>query len=444
MKGQKETVYTFGFIVLSKLFTYVMLLVLANLFVKEVYGEASFFMSMFSIVMFFTLLGIPNISVPWIIKKKDIKSVFYFLLIFNSILTVIGLVLSLKYPLLLPLALMLPFLLIRGFARTYLRVEYKYHLLQLFNALYPFFAVLFLFLFKEYRTIGILFSYSLSYILNSVFMFLLVKNEILKLFSKFNFKVETVKNYLKKGLIVSSISLSFLFLGWIDSTILGFLSTYENVAKYNIAGPLSNIIAIIPSSLSFFLLTKSSEIENSKGLLNGVLRISFFLSFLIALVLNSFIFLIVGVFFPKYVGIEFYFMVLSIGLVFYSLYSLIYTNLTGKLKPEKAFVPILLAAIVNVVLDIILIPLYGLNGIVIATSIAHFVGFGLLGVKMKVSKRFIFVIPLMVLIPLSFYLKYYGVLLIPVGLVLMLILKIVLKEDLKVMFDTVKSVFKKQ
>jgi len=441
MKGQKETIYAFVFIILSKIFTYIMLLILANFFIKEVYGQASFLMSIFSIIMFFTLLGIPNITVPWIIKKKDTHSVFYFLLIFNTLLTLIGLLLSIKQPLFFPLTIMLPFLLIRGFARTFLKVQYKYHISQLFEALYPLFAIFFILLFKNYQTTGILFSYSLSYILNSIFMFFLVKTEIINLFRKFSLNFSTIKSYLKKGLIVSSISLSFLFLGWIDSTILGFLSTYQNVAKYNIAGPLSNIIAIIPSSLSFFLLTKSSELKDSKNILNLTLRISFFFSFLIAILLNSLIFLITKIFFPQYIGIELYFMILSIGLIFYSIYSLIYTNLTAQLKPELAFLPILSAALLNIILDILLIPYYGLIGITIATSLSHLLALTLLSFKTKIPRRFILVIPLLFLIPLSFYLNYYGLLLIPLAIFLMLILKLILKQDIKTIFTTLKSVF---
>ncbi|MAG20432.1 hypothetical protein CL618_03295 [archaeon] len=443
MKGKKETIYTFLFIILSKVLTYVMLLVLANFFIKDIYGEASFFMSIFSIIMFFTLLGIPTITVPWIIKKKDTHSVFYFLLFFNLILTIIGLIISIKYPMILPLIIMLPFLFIRGFARTFLRVKYKYHLLQFLNALYPFFAIIFLFILKEHQTLGILFSYSLSYILNSIFMFLPVKSEIFSLFKKFSLNLTTIKAYIKKGLIVSSISLSFLFLGWIDSTILGFLSTYKNVAQYNIAGPLSNIIAIIPSSLSFFLLTKSSELKDSKPILNSTLRVSFFLSFLIAITLNSFIFLITKIFFPKYIGIEFYFMILSIGLIFYSLYSLIYTNLTAQLKPEKALIPILSAAILNIILDIILIPKFNLTGITIATTLSHLLAFSLLSFKTKISRRFILILPLILLIPFSFYLKFYGLLLLPIAIFLMLILKITKKQDLLSILTTFKSILNK-
>ena len=81
VEGKKELVYYFFLNLISKGFTYILLLVFANLFTQEQYGEASYIYAFFSIIFIFSFIGLPDIFVVWFIKNKDVSSIFYFLLL---------------------------------------------------------------------------------------------------------------------------------------------------------------------------------------------------------------------------------------------------------------------------------------------------------------------------------------------------------------------------
>src|SRR3989344_255367 len=99
---KKNVVYFFGLNIISKAFSYFLLLVFANLYTPLDYGKSAFIFSMFNLVFFFSYLGLPDALVPWIIKKKDVSSIFYFLLIVTLIFTGIGALISISYPIILP------------------------------------------------------------------------------------------------------------------------------------------------------------------------------------------------------------------------------------------------------------------------------------------------------------------------------------------------------
>ena len=157
----------------------------------------------------------------------------------------------------------------------------------------------------------------------------------------------------------------------------------------------------------------------------------------------SLIFPIINTFFPKYVGVEGYIAILSTGILFYALYSLIYIYETGKLEPEKAFWPVFLAAIINLVLDIILIPQYGLYGITAATTIAHAFAFTTLFYKSGLLKEFSKVFLMILFIPLSYYAGVLGILLIPIAFSLSYWVGLIKEGDLFTITKTIFQIFER-
>src|SRR3989344_135888 len=442
---KKSLLYSSFFSATSKVLTYLLLLLLANIFLVSEYGEAVFALSIFRLILLFALFSIADLFTPMIINKKDTSSIFYFLLLEFLILTLIGILISINNLWILPLVISAPFFLFFSLSLAIFKTQHKYHLESFYNALMMLVTLISILFLRNYGKLGIVFSYSIGYILVSLITTYLNRKEIYSILSKFQIKIKRTLEYLKKGFIASLILVSFAFLQWVDSTILGILSTFENVARYNIVGPISNLIALIPLSLSLFILTRSSEIKNeskSRLILKRVIRVSFTTSLIIAILLNSLIHPIIKTFFPKYVGTELYFMILSIGILSYSIYSIINSYLLGKLKPEKSFIPILLAAIINIVLDIILIPKYQLFGIVIATTIAHLTALIMLSFVVRIHKKLILFLILFLAIPISFYLEIYGLLIIIPVIFLLLLFKLINKEDISLLYQTLKSSIK--
>lgn len=444
--GRIETLYHFFLLGMSKAVTYVVLLVLANYFILPDYGKASFVMSVFRAAALFGSVGLPFIFVPWIIKKKDTSSIFYFILLFNLLITAVGVIIGINYPWILPIVFVIPLMALSGISNSILRVKHNYHIIQFLGMMLEVYALIAIFLFAKYGKAGIIAGHSVSFYLTTFTFIWLTRKELWSMAKIFRLNFKVIWSYLSKGTITTLLYLSFAFLNWIDSIILGYLSTFEEVARYNIAGPVSNLLAIIPFSLSMFLLTRESEVKNKKSsdlILKRAMRISFSFSFIIAMFMLSLIFPLIKIFFSQYVGIEFYILVLSAGILFYSLYSLIYIYQTSKLQPEKAFWPIAIAALINLVLDIVLIPKYGLMGIVSATTIAHTYAFVTLAYKMELLKEFLAVFPILLFLPVCYYLGLVGLILIPFAFGALYLVGLIKEGDLFIVSKTIFQIFEK-
>ncbi|MBU2406701.1 MAG: hypothetical protein KKA26_01810, partial [Nanoarchaeota archaeon] len=150
MKGGRETAYTMVFSVLSKVATYFLLLIFANLFLKEVYGRVAFVMSIFNLILIFVLMGVPYILVPWIINKKDSRSVFYFLMLISFVCVVLGIIFSWNHKWVMPLVFLFPFVLIRGFSMAFLNVKYKYHFVSFMELVYAFLSLVFIYSLRNF------------------------------------------------------------------------------------------------------------------------------------------------------------------------------------------------------------------------------------------------------------------------------------------------------
>lgn len=356
-----------------------LLIVFANLFILTDYGEASFVLAGFTLLGVLAQIGVPHALVPYLVKKsKDLNSVAWFLLLDSFFFTVLGLLISFNYPWVLPLVLTLPLLLFYGLGRAVFRSEHKHHLVQITDTLFIFLTFAFVLLLHSKGRDGIILAYAASNALVSIITIWLARRRLAELYSKPAFDLPVIKYYFIKASLIFAIFLSIDVLGRIDSVLLGFLSSYDNVARYNVASSIASIISVIPLSLSMFLLTRSAEVEQkeaSESIFNRCLRISFTLSFLLAILLSAFIFLLDGFLFRQYVGIELFVVILSAGVLFNSVYFLFYTYLAGKLRPEKAVLPMVGAAIINIVLDVALIPSLGVYGICIATLAAQVFAF---------------------------------------------------------------------
>jgi len=299
--------------------------------------------------------------------------------------------------------------------------------------------------------VGIIISYSIAYLATAVITISLTKKEIIKIAKEVKIKIKSIKEYLLGAITTTLIAISFSFLGWIDSIILGRLSTFSNVAIYGIISPISNSLTIIPLTLGAFLLTRSAQLTNlkkSKKVLLRVLRISYSLSISLALGVSSILPFLFRLFFPKYIGNEIYAVILFMGILLYGNYFLIYTHALGRLNQNKAILPIIIAALLNIALDFVLIPNFGMYGITFATTFSHLIAFILLSKELKlfnITKKFI--APLL-LIPLAFILEYWGLLLIPFLVGFLFTFDLIRKKDLIVMknavLDSIKPLFNKK
>ncbi len=169
---------------------------------------------------------------------------------------------------------------------------------------------------------------------------------------------------------------SSLIMGQIDTIMLGMFSTTENVGIYGIALKWASVTSFILYAINTIAAPKFSELYWSGNLedLKKVVRFSSKLMFG-----SSFPILVIFVLFPKFFmgifGQEF--MVGSYALVFLTIGQFvnassgsvgIFLNMTGRQHIFRNI--ILTATFMNVALNYILIPKYGINGAAIATMVS--------------------------------------------------------------------------
>lgn len=169
---------------------------------------------------------------------------------------------------------------------------------------------------------------------------------------------------------------SALIMGTIGTIMVGMFSTTENVGIYDIALRVASVTSFILYSINTIAAPKFSELYWSKNMedLKKVVRLSskliFGFSFPVLLVFIFFPQFFMGIFGNEFIVGKYALVFLTIGqFVNASSGSVgIFLNMTGKQHIFRNI--ILTATFINVILNYLLIPKYGINGAAIATMIS--------------------------------------------------------------------------
>lgn len=159
-----------------------------------------------------------------------------------------------------------------------------------------------------------------------------------------------------------------------DIMMMTPIESKSQVGVYSIAQSLSELIWMIPNSVSTVLLPRLSGMkEEDKGAV--ALRVSRYVAtlMLILVVVAFFLtqYLIPLVYSNKYSGAILPFKILLVG-TFLMTYGKIFVNATASYgKPERNFPAIIAGSLSNIVLNIFLIPRFGIIGAAIAGSISY-------------------------------------------------------------------------
>ncbi|MDD5638656.1 MAG: flippase [Candidatus Pacebacteria bacterium] len=157
-----------------------------------------------------------------------------------------------------------------------------------------------------------------------------------------------------------------------ENTSAGFYNAATTLARvpYTI---LSVIASVLFPSISYFLSKK--DFERVKYYIEETLRYLILLlipaTFLIAGTAKNLISLIYS---TEYLPAAGPLIILIFGFAFLTIFNLLATIIIANGKPKVSMVMILGLAIISLILNILLIPIYGLNGAAFSTTIACFVG----------------------------------------------------------------------
>jgi O-antigen/teichoic acid export membrane protein len=177
-------------------------------------------------------------------------------------------------------------------------------------------------------------------------------------------------------LILSSLIMT-LFVE-IDSFTIGYFKTIAEVGVYNSAVPIAVLLGLVPAliiPLFFPLITKEFAKKNketikqiSKQVVKWIFILNLPLVILMVIFPGVFINLLFG---PNYLAAINSLRFLSIGFFFYSIFIISENLLSMAGKTKIVLINTFFVAVTNLVLNIVLVPKYGIDGAAFSTMISY-------------------------------------------------------------------------
>ena len=171
-------------------------------------------------------------------------------------------------------------------------------------------------------------------------------------------------------------AIAYFIMQSVDIIILTAYEGFESIAYYSVAVKLATVTALALMSVNIVVAPKIAEIystndfEKLNKLINDSARIIFIISTPVLIILFVFSDFMLGLFGANYVLARDALLLLLCGQFFSSLCGpgAIYLNMTGKQKKLNTI--LILGLGINVVLNLMLIPIYGIEGAAAATLIS--------------------------------------------------------------------------
>ncbi|MBL7056535.1 flippase [Candidatus Woesearchaeota archaeon] len=253
----------------------------------------------------------------------------------------------------------------------------------------------------NYGILSPVIAYLLSpIILIIIFGFILIK-KVFPEFSKSKFLVEKklMKSVSKYGIFVMATTVGAIVLGYTDIIMLTYFSGLTAVGLYSVALPTSKIFLFFPRALGGVLFPLTSEFwtAGKKSLIKEGLESLFKYSMIIivpsVLVMFSFSDILINLLFgTSYISASDTLKILSIGMIFGTLSGISTNFFSGIGKPQINSKIIYAAAIFNLIINLVLIPVWGIIGAAISTTISYII-MAVLGLT-KIKKFIVLSLPI--------------------------------------------------
>ena len=222
----------------------------------------------------------------------------------------------------------------------------------------------------------------LGYVLLCPILIIIFSPFFLKTFNILKYKITkfkpTSKQMLTFGIPVFATSVGSKIIGYIDTLLLTHYSTLDQVGIYNVILPTALILLFFGTAVSQVIFPMSSELwaNHDKKRLADALRFLHNYTFLAAIpvILTVFTFprFLINLFFgQEYIQGALAFQILLIGVLFYVVAVINNNIISGIGKPKTVTYIILGSAILNIILNIIAIPRYGIQGAAASTSLSY-------------------------------------------------------------------------
>ncbi len=189
---------------------------------------------------------------------------------------------------------------------------------------------------------------------------------------------KTTKMLFSFGLPVMLTSIGSRVIAQLDTLLLTYFGTLEQVGIYNVILPSSLLFLFASGSISIVLFPLISELQarGDKKRITECCQLlqKYIFVAIVPAMLAVFVFadLFLSIFFgPAYVVGKQAFQILLIGVIVFSVSKINHDMISALGKPKQVTSIIAIAAVINFIANIILIPLYGIEGAAVATSISY-------------------------------------------------------------------------
>ncbi|UCD07166.1 MAG: flippase [Candidatus Aenigmatarchaeota archaeon] len=228
---------------------------------------------------------------------------------------------------------------------------------------------------------GIAWSYTIAAILTLFLSAYFLQKRVFPVF-----KTGVKPIYMNRKLL--SFSIPLLFAGFmsfiissIDTLMLGYFKTVTDVGVYNAAAPTAYVLNVIPGALTVIFLPiitglySKGKIKELYSVYKTVFKWMFYFNIPLLAVMMAFpgqiINILFGIEYAGYAGVSMTLLFLSVGTFLVGI-SIFFSNVLSMLEKTKHILYIIIAAaIVNLLLNWLLIPTYGIGGAAFASMITH-------------------------------------------------------------------------
>ena len=260
----------------------------------------------------------------------------------------------------------------RGFGRVDARVYFQDIFRPVLYLLFLIAVILF-----GLSFIGIVYAYVLSIALTCVaFVIYVIKKSSLPI--KIEKSINTnpmTKELLFFSIPLLAVSMLMMVMSWTDTLMLGYFKTPDVVGVYNAALPLAHLLSMTLSSMSFIYIPIISQLY-SKNLIEELKRSYIILTkwiFLATLPIFFVLFLFPDVvlnllFGSRYIGASVALQILAFGFFLNICLGFTYNTLLVLGKSNFLMWTFVISAIINVILNMVLIPPMGIIGAAIASA----------------------------------------------------------------------------
>jgi len=222
---------------------------------------------------------------------------------------------------------------------------------------------------------GIFWAFLISYLLLFVLLIPFLKANI-----DWKYRKDLLKEMMAFGLPLALSNMVNLVLSISDKFIINFFTTLQNVGNYGLAFKISNIVQLMVvnafmNSYTHVYYKSMSDADNSRFFSRSLTYLVLFLSF-VSLGLVLFIENVVNVL--TFNNVDYHdsiplIPVLTIGLIFGGIRSMFTLPLTKYKQTKTISIISVITGIINIGLNILLVPLWGSMGAAISTLVVQFI-----------------------------------------------------------------------